>query len=406
MAIFERILSVSILSITIISLLFIYRTSTEKLDEFDLERIPCETECECYGWMPNRSASKTYEKFTVNCIGWKHGFLQGLTLPPIQSGTVDFVHKDNDWGFPYKLNRGSFETDPMEQQVKSLVLRGRNITHVSYKTFNVYSIRLLHHVDLSSNMIEEVYSNTFTFQSNLKSISVANNNIRRVGRHAFKNLRQLEQLNLSQNSLKEIHFNILRNVPSLKILDLSHNMLKTLPQTLKNVPNLNNLDLSNNRFRNLPWDNLSQLPFLKELGLRGNPWKCDCQMKGILKVNRSLLVGSQAACQFVRGTLLEDLNLDTFSYCPVTNPKSFTRLDFLIIYALHFIIFYVGAFTQALQVMLNFIIYRRLRHFVVRNFTPALHIMLNFIKQCRPWYLFLYLGHVRRYIVPPPLFVK
>ena len=212
----------------------------------------------------------------------------------------------------------------MERQLKSLVLRDRDIKYVSYKTFNTYSIGLLHHVDLNSNEIEQLDANTFTFQSNLKTISVANNKIARVGAHAFKNLNQLERLNLSHNSLNKLQFDILDNVPRLKILDLSYNRLKIFSQAWSNVPTLNILDLSHNKLSNLPWESFSRLLFLKKLGLRGNPWKCNCEMKGILEVNRSLLVGSLASCQSpprLRGILLRDLSTDTFSHCPTTKLK-------------------------------------------------------------------------------------
>ena len=311
MATFGRIRAVCILSVIAV---FIRQASTNELDKFHFIRIPCETKCECYSWIAmNANASQTYDRFTVNCIGWKFGFLQGLTLPPIKN---DSLYKELN----YELNARSFKMNTTEQEHENLVLRGRNITYVSYKTFNLYSIRLLHHIDLNFNMIEELHANTFTFQSNLKAISIANNKIDRIARYAFRNLDKLEWLNLSHNSLKTLNFDMLHNVPSLRILDFSYNRLKTLPQTWTNVHTLEVLDLSYNKLCNLPWKNLSQLSFLKELGLRGNPWKCTCQMKDILSINRSLLVGSQAACQLphrLRGVLLEDLNWDTFSYCSI-----------------------------------------------------------------------------------------
>jgi serine/threonine protein kinase len=156
----------------------------------------------------------------------------------------------------------------------------------------------LYHIDLSENMIEHIHELAFKPLQNIRIISVANNSIQKI-RLEFKKSNQVRLINISHNMLTEVDPGTFYHVPRLKVLDLSYNNLKALP-----------------------WDNISQqLSSLQVLDLTGNPWNCSCEMKDILKLSRSLLNGSQAKCfdpPRLSGTLLEDLNSDTFSECYIT----------------------------------------------------------------------------------------
>ena len=234
----------------------------------------------------------------MNCTGMKFGLFQGLSIPsPLPFNTTDLLVTDYMLG---TLSIKSFDNNafPLNPQLISLVLHSCHIRYVSHETFYANSLQSLHHVDLNYNMIEKLHEDTFSFLSDVKSISVAHNYIQKVGRHTFRNLYQVKVINISHNWLKELDLGVFYRVPSLEVLDLSHNWLETLP-----------------------WENMSQLLSLKVLGLKDNPWNCSCQMKGILKLNRSLLNGTQATCQHpqqLNGTLLEDLKFDAFSSCIAT----------------------------------------------------------------------------------------
>jgi serine/threonine protein kinase len=153
----------------------------------------------------------------------------------------------------------------------------------------------LHHIDLSENMIEHPHKLAFKPLQHIRTISVANNSIQKI-RREFMESNYVRLINISHNKLTDVDPDTFYHVPRLEVLDLSYNNLKTLP-----------------------WDNISQqLSSLEVLNLTGNPWNCSCEMKDILKLNRSLLNGSQAKCfdpPRLHGTLLEDLNSDTFSEC-------------------------------------------------------------------------------------------
>ena len=282
----------------VIAILFIHRISCDKWFNLGLEKDACEMECQCYSWKSTINTTQRYNRFTVNCTGMKFGLFQGISIPkPLPFNTTDLLVTDYSLG---TLGIESFDNNafPLNPQLITLVLHNCHITYLSSITFHANSLQSLHHVDLSSNVIEKLHEDMFSPLSNVKSISVANNYIKEIERQTFRNLYQVKVINISHNWLKELDFGVFYRVPNLEVLDLSNNWLDTLP-----------------------WENMSQLLSLKVLGLKGNPWNCSCQMKGILKVNRSLLNGTQAMCQYpqqINGTLLEDLKSDIFSYCFTT----------------------------------------------------------------------------------------
>ena len=100
MVIFSRIRSLWIWSIISVLVMRQSWASTNGLEKFQSISIPCETKCECHSWIPV-NGSQVYDGLTVNCIGWRFGFLQGLTLPPIQPKNTNLLYKDSDWGLDY-----------------------------------------------------------------------------------------------------------------------------------------------------------------------------------------------------------------------------------------------------------------------------------------------------------------
>ena len=279
----------------VVSILFIPRILSDQLFNFGLRKDPCEMECQCYNWKSTMNITPTFDRFTVNCTGMKFGLFQGLSIPqPLPINTTDLLVTDYFLG---TLSVKSFDNNafPLNPQLLTLILKSCHITYLSFETFNANSLQSLHQVDLSFNTIEKLHEDTFSLLPKVKSISVANNYIQKVERNTFRNLHEVKVINISHNWLKELGAGVFYRVPKLQVLDLSYNWLETLP-----------------------WVNMSQVLSLKELGLKGNPWNCSCEMKSILKLNRLLLSGSQAMCQYpqkLNGTLLEELKSDHFSYC-------------------------------------------------------------------------------------------
>ncbi|CAB4002245.1 serine threonine- kinase endoribonuclease IRE1-like isoform X1 [Paramuricea clavata] len=291
-------------SLSIISIIFIKRISCDQrynsgsyhCSYEDIENVPCPKECQCYSWSSN-NVTQRGDRFIVNCTSMELRYHSRNILKSLPFNTTDLLVSNF---LIDTLNRESFDRDNiLGPNLTSLVLRECHIGYISEHTFTANTVQGLHHLDLSENIIKHIHKLAFIPLQNIRTISLANNSIQKIERLEFKKSNQVKLINISHNMLTEVNPGTFYHVPRLKVLDLSYNNLKTLP-----------------------WDNISQqLPSLEVLDLTGNPWNCSCEMKDVLKLNRSLLNESRAKCfdpLRLYGILLEDLNSDTFSECYIT----------------------------------------------------------------------------------------
>lgn len=200
------------------------------------------------------------------------------------------------------------------------------IRHLNKDSFT--SNPLLENIDLSSNSIGLVQSDTFRQLEHLKSLDLSFNMIPRIDGKTFKENVMLTHINLSRNFIARLqrlvatslaHLNVssceilnidpdaLGAMPALIDLDLSNNLLAEEPQniasdslqtldlsmcrltTIRNttftgLPNLLRINLSGNRFTT-PFrvDFFDHTPYLSDIWLGDNPWRCDCRSAGFLE---------------------------------------------------------------------------------------------------------------------------
>ncbi|XP_056128851.1 leucine-rich repeat and transmembrane domain-containing protein 1 [Lampris incognitus] len=135
---------------------------------------------------------------------------------------------------------------------------------------------------LQGNRIRGLGSSAFRETPLVRILDLSNNSITSVSPSALLGLRTLHRLSLANNGLRELDKRMLGPIRSLSHLDLSHNSLWSLPGAMgDSLRNLSHLGLAHNRLTRLDRSLLEALGGLDSLTLRGNPWRCDCQLIGL-----------------------------------------------------------------------------------------------------------------------------
>lgn len=135
---------------------------------------------------------------------------------------------------------------------------------------------------LQDNRIRGLGSMAFREIPLVRIIDLSNNSITSISPSALLGLRTLQRLSLAKNALRELDKRLLGPIHSLSHLDLSHNSLWALPGAMgDSLTNLSYLGLAHNKLTRLDRTLLDALGHLDSLTLRGNSWRCDCQLIGL-----------------------------------------------------------------------------------------------------------------------------
>ena len=120
-----------------------------------------------------------------------------------------------------KLNENSFFN---LTQLNKLSLSYNQIRDLRFVLAALSHLRRLESIDLANNLLEFVEETSFNFSLHLKAINLSSNFIKRIHSNSFKRLNQLSSFAFSQNSMDTFDMSIL-NWETLQELDLSFNRL-------------------------------------------------------------------------------------------------------------------------------------------------------------------------------------
>uniref|UniRef100_A0A8D2JGD9 Leucine rich repeat, Ig-like and transmembrane domains 2 n=1 Tax=Varanus komodoensis TaxID=61221 RepID=A0A8D2JGD9_VARKO len=172
-------------------------------------------------------------------------------------------------------------------------------------------------IRIENSHLTELHRGSFSNVSTLEYLWLNFNNITVMHLKSLEYLKDLTELRLQGNKLSSVPWTAFQDTPALNILDLKHNRLDVLPEhALRYLSNLTYLDLSSNQltviskdvFYNWPvYQKTQQLEKKVEaisnavLALHGNPWLCDCRLRGFVQFVKSvsppiILMNSYLTC--------------------------------------------------------------------------------------------------------------
>ncbi|KAK4884724.1 hypothetical protein RN001_000995 [Aquatica leii] len=173
-----------------------------------------------------------------------------------------------------RIYPNTFKTPERTNSIVMLTLSKNLITTIESKTF--LKTPFLRILVLNQNLISQLATDSFKGLTNLVSLDLQRNHIQKIPTSLFADLQKLEFLDLSQNYLTAIDSTTFSGLINLKGLNMSHNNLKTFDDVqLFPLVGLISLDISDVRIHTINLKSILQHHWrLKILVLNDNFWTC------------------------------------------------------------------------------------------------------------------------------------
>ncbi|RVE55979.1 hypothetical protein OJAV_G00231580 [Oryzias javanicus] len=222
-----------------------------------------------------RGKKFTYLTLHSNQIGWKivNWTTCGNPLKGVSFGILDLSSN----GFNLETTKQFFQAIH-GTQIDHLIYSGglgkgfsfNNLPDPGESTFQGLQDSSLAILDIAGNRIFALQAGVFRALKDVMLIDISRNKINQINVNAFGGLGgHLKKLNLSSNLLGEIYSYTFMGLTELRMLDLSYNHIGVLGHdAFSDLPNLQELDLTGNSLRNLGFPAL--LPNLNFLFLEDN----------------------------------------------------------------------------------------------------------------------------------------
>ncbi len=208
------------------------------------------------------------------------------------------------------------------------LLRIIDVSFNAIATIDWVSLSTLAHLvelRLDHNLLTELVPNSFRNMHHLHSVYISYNPLIYIPRDCFIDCVNLQHLEINyMPKMMYIDNHSFRGLNKLRTLSMSHNpRLHNLhAHTLSMLTSLVRLDLSNNAFQTIYHPTFHNLTALQYLGIHGNPWSCDCELRWLnalllLNTSESKIVSPESlTCANPRGLSGQPIiavPLDSFS---------------------------------------------------------------------------------------------
>nr|XP_036871242.1 leucine-rich repeat neuronal protein 2 [Manis javanica] len=164
--------------------------------------------------------------------------------------------------------------------LRSLVLAGMSLREIS--DYALEGLQNLESLSFYDNQLARVPRRALAQVPGLKFLDLNKNPLQRVGPGDFANMLHLKELGLNNmEELVSIDKFALVNLPELTKLDITNNPRLSFvhPRAFHHLPQMETLMLNNNALSALHQQTVESLPNLQEVGLHGNPIRCDCVIR-------------------------------------------------------------------------------------------------------------------------------
>lgn len=183
-----------------------------------------------------------------------------------------------------ECSSASFEKIPpgLEPTIQVLDLTRNNFTLLPPNAFLNVGLVNLQKVYLARCGIEHIDDFALNRISNLVELDLSDNLISYIPTAAFRHLPLLRHLILSGNPLVIIPTQAFVELKTLIILEVGNCKIDTIAtRAFEGLEKLEVLKLDSNELQTLHAKTMTPFKFLHGITLDGNPWTCDCELRGL-----------------------------------------------------------------------------------------------------------------------------
>lgn len=169
----------------------------------------------------------------------------------------------------------------LDGDMQVLDLSGNSIPVLPKSAFKSVGLINLQRIYLSNSEVSEIHQDAFKDLIILVEVDLSHNNIIELNPDTFRGNDRLRVLYLSGNPLSQLVRAQFPYLPHLRTLDLEECRLEYVnKQAFMHLTSLESLNLRYNLLKNLSEAAFMNVAHLKTLALDGNPWQCDCDLRG------------------------------------------------------------------------------------------------------------------------------